>query len=165
MHNHVLHHVAIFCAGVHGEHRWELYETVRSAAYKVLATHPSSEIQVLTNALCRDDPREELAWRHVVELAIARGVPLVPVVLEASAEENARRVQSPDRIGVALSDPVVLEDMRLRYSIQRPAVAELVVVDVTTLKVEQAVDAIVARLDLMRADLRPATPAHLQMSS
>jgi broad-specificity NMP kinase len=163
IHNHLLHDVAIVCAGFGNDDRWELYEIVRSAAYKVLARHPSSEIIVMTNALCNDSPREESAWKHVVELAITRNVPLVPVVLEISADENVRRLQSPERVGKKMTDPAELTQWFGRYSIQRPGVPELIVVDVTDLSPEQAAHAVLDRLNLLTPTLQPATLRHLRM--
>jgi len=81
--NHLLHDVAIRCAGVDDPARWPLYETVRAAAYQVLADRPRAETIVMTNALCAGAVREREAWRQVVALAEARAAPLVPVVLEA----------------------------------------------------------------------------------
>ena len=65
IHNHVLHDVAIACSGLHGHERWDLYEIVRAAAYAALARRPPSEIFVMTNALCKNSPREQAAWVHV----------------------------------------------------------------------------------------------------
>jgi hypothetical protein len=165
IHNHLLHDVAIVCAGFRGDHRWQLYETVRSAAYDVLAQHPTSEIFVMTNALCNDTPREEVAWKHVVELAIARSVPLVPVVLELAAEENIRRVQSPERLGKKTTDGTYLRELIDRHSLQHPDVPELIVVDVTDHSPEQAARTIRERIDLVSPALRPADRQHLRMKS
>jgi broad-specificity NMP kinase len=163
IHNHLLHDVAFVCAGVEGELRWDLYETVRSAAYKALERHPASETFVMTNALCNDNSREELAWTHVVELAIKRRVPLVPVVLEANAEENVRRLQSPERIGKKMTDAAELREWLQRHSIQRPDVPELIAIDVSNLSAEQAARTIVARLDPLRPTLKAATRQHLKL--
>ena len=161
--NHLLHDVAIVCAGFANEDRWELYEAVRLAAYRVLARHPSSEIFVMTNALCNDTPREEVAWKHVVELAITRNVSLVPVVLELSADENVRRLQSPERAGKKMTDAAALRRYFGRYSIQRPDVPELILVDVSDLSPEQAAHAVLARLNSLTPMLQPATLQHLRM--
>jgi gluconate kinase len=163
IHNHVLHDVAIVCAGLQGAHRWELYEEVRYAAYKILARHPRSEVFVMTNALCNGAPREEQAWKHVVDLAMARKVPLVPVVLEASASELRRRVQSPERVGQKLSDAAVLTEMMAGNSLQRPDVAELIALDVSDLTAQEAADSIIGRLDSLRGNLQPASYKHLQL--
>ena len=92
VHNHVLHDVAIACATFDDDARWSLYEQVRSAAYGALRDRPAAEVFVMTNALCVGSVREQEAWNHVVDLALIRQVPLLPVVLEATAEENERRI-------------------------------------------------------------------------
>jgi broad-specificity NMP kinase len=166
IHNHLLHDVAIQCAGFNGAQRWPLYEKVRAAAYETLALLPLSEIILLTNGLCNDTPREELAWRYVVDLAMRRRAPLVPVVLEASLFENLRRVQTVERAArQKLVDPIALEEMTQRGSIQKPAVPELIVVDVTELTVEEAASRILQHLERIKTELKPATFAHLQMQS
>ena len=112
--NHLLHDVAIRCAGIDDPARWPLYEAVRAAAYQVLAERPRSEILVMTNALCAGAPRECEAWRHVVDLAEARAAPLVLVLLERL--ENPLIVTSVPRVDVqldrrlALSDDAIVDD-------------------------------------------------------
>ena len=163
IHNHLLHDVALVCAGFESECRWDLYETVRLAAYTALEHRPSSETFVMTNALCSDNPREEMAWKHVVELAVRRRVPLVPVVIEANIEENVRRLQSPERVGKKMIDGVELREWFQRYSIQRPNVSELIVMDVSSFSAEEAAQTILAHLDSLRSKLRPATLQHLKL--
>lgn len=131
--NHLLHDVAIQCTGLTDPQRWPLYEVVRAAAYGVLARRPISETLVMTNALCVNAPREQEAWRHVVDLAVERGVPLVPVVLTAELEENMRRVQSDDRSRRKLTDPDVLRTFHQTDHIQKPDVPELLEIDTTHL--------------------------------
>jgi len=63
IHNHLLHDVAIVCAGLSSEDRWDLYDTVQRAAYVTLARRPRSEAFVMTNALCTASSREQVAWR------------------------------------------------------------------------------------------------------
>src|SRR5579871_606495 len=109
VHNHMLHDVAIACAGFDSPDRWPLYEAIRSAAYAAMAKRPRPEAFVMTNGLCNNSDRERIAWRHVVDLAIARDVPLVPVVLEVSTEEISRRVESAERKGRKLSDATILK--------------------------------------------------------
>lgn len=160
--NHLLHGVAIACAGYDGADRWGLYETVRSAAYEVLKQRPADEVFVMTNALCRDSAREQAAWRHVVDLAMARDVPLVPVVLELSRAENVRRLQSKDRVGRKLTDPGTLESYLAEDVLQKPAVGELLVIDVTTLSPDAAADLIVDHLRLL-GGVSAASARHLEM--
>jgi hypothetical protein len=133
VHNHVLHDVAIACAGFDDAARWPLYEQVRSAAYGALRDRPPGEVFVMTNALCVGSDRERAAWNHVVDLALVRQVPLLPVVLKATAEENEHRIRSPGRAGRKMTDRGALRDFIAADIIQRPDVPELLVLDVTVL--------------------------------
>ena len=138
VHDHLLHHVAIACCGLHDPGRWPLYDAVREAAYAALAARPEAETFVTTNALCEGSPRERAAWRHVVELAACRNARLIPVVLEASPEENRRRLVSADRVGRKLTDSDALASFVERDVIQKPQLPELLVLDVTALTVDGA---------------------------
>jgi hypothetical protein len=158
--NHLLHDVAIACAGLDDPQRWPLYEEVRAAAYRTLAGRPAAESFVMTNALCVGSERERQAWDHVVDLATARRAPLVPVVLEAAIEENARRVADAGRGPRKLTDPAVLRSFVTHDSIQRPDVPELLILDVTALSAEQAAARIRDRLARIGAGLAPAGDRH-----
>jgi len=146
IHNHLLHDVAICCTGLNDPDRWTLYEDVRNAAYAALSRRPRGELFVMTNALCTHSSREQSAWRHVVELAKIRGVPLIPIVLEASIEEIERRLQSPDRVGKKLIDPELLREFLRTDTIHRPAIPELLVINTTGLAAEQTADRIIVHL-------------------
>ncbi len=163
IHNHLLHDVAIVCAGLDDRDRWILYEQVRQAGYSSLRNRPATEVFVMTNALCKNAPREVEAWRHVVELAVSRGVPLVPVVLEAAPDEIARRIQSAERAGTKLTDPATLSSCLATDALQYPAVPELLVLDVTRLQPHAAATRIEAHLAVVRASLQPAGARHLQL--
>lgn len=130
IHNHVLHDVSLVCAGIGDEDRWPLYEKIRSAAYDVLERRPSDEIFVMTNALCKTADREVKAWNHVVSLAIHRKVPLVPIILTASAEELAKRIVDPNRLQTKLKNPLALIEMVSKHALQVPNVMETLVLDV-----------------------------------
>lgn len=153
IHNHVLHDVAIACCGIGDEGRWPLYEAVREAAYAALAARPASETFVMTNALCEGSARERLAWDHVLDLATRRGVLLVPVVLEATLEENQRRLTSADRIGRKMTNVGMLASFVETDRIQKPDLSELLVLDVTARSVDEAVDAIVRHIESVRTGM------------
>jgi hypothetical protein len=142
IHSHIMHDVAITCTGLGAPDRWALYDAVRSAAYAALARRPKAEVFIMTNALCRDTAREVEAWGHVVDLATARGVPLIPVVLQADIAENARRIQGADRIGRKMTSADDLRNMIPTDSIQLPAVPELLVLDSTRLSAEETAQAV-----------------------
>ena len=151
IHNHLLHDLAIACAGLDDAARWPLYEQVRSAAYGALRTRPSGEVFVMTNALCAGSARELAAWNQVVDLALARRVPLLPVVLTATAEENERRIRNPGREGRKMTDHAALRDFVAADVIQRPDVPELLVLDVTALAPEEAAEAVVRHLRMLES--------------
>lgn len=163
IHNHLLHDVAIACTGLESQDRWQVYDSVRSSAYAALERRPASETFVMTNALCKNSAREETAWRHIVELAIARDVALVPVVLDLSLEENCRRLQSTGRVGKKMTDPDLLRSFVETDEIQRPDVSELLVLDVSELSAEQAAERILGHLRIIRDFLHPASDQHLRL--
>ena len=146
IHNHLLHDVAIACCGLDTAERWDLYDRVRRDAYTALRARPRSEVFVMTNALCDGSARERQAWSHVVDLAAARQVPLVPVVLEASLAENQRRIVSADRIGRKMTDPHRLAEYLRSDTIQKPDMPGSLVLDVTRLEAADAADAIAAHV-------------------
>jgi hypothetical protein len=96
---------------------------------------------------------------------MVRDVPLVPVVLDVSLEENIRRLQSPGRVGRKLTEVASLKRMVSGYTLQRPAVPELIVVEVTACSPEQAAETIGVRLRQLMPGLRPATHGHLRMAA
>ena len=163
IHNHLLHDVAIVCCGRTTPERWELYEAVRAAAYAYLRRLPSSETFVMTNALCRRSEREQLAWRHVVDLAIDRNVALIPVVLNVELTENIRRLQSNERPASKLKDSAVLRSYLSIDMIQHPDVPELLVIDVTTLTPQDAATRIIQHVENISEWVMPATEKHLNM--
>ncbi|MGD9919972.1 MAG: nucleoside kinase [Pseudorhodoplanes sp.] len=158
--NHLLHDVAIRCAGLQDPQRWPLYEAVRIAAYDVLANRPASETFVMTNALCVNAPREIEAWRHVVDLAVKRNAVLIPVVLGGGLEENMRRLQSPDRVGRKLTDPRALAAFMSSGRLQKPDVPELLELDTTGLFPPDSAAAIERHVKQVRPN--PANAGHLK---
>ena len=161
--NHCLHDPALACAGFDDPARWPLYETVRDAAYAVLRDRPAGEIFVMTNALSTKSDRELQSWRLVAELAMARVVPLVPIILTAERDELLRRVASPDRNPRKLTDPATLSGYLEKLHIQHPLVPETLVLDVTDLDPGAAANAIQNHLKSVSSKLPIATIAHLAL--
>ena len=150
------------CAGLDAPDRWELYETVREAAYAALSRRPRHESFVMTNALCVDTPIEVFAWEKVVELAMWRDVPLIAVCLDVAPDENERRLRSEDRIGRKLVDADRLASHCAIDRIQRPDVPEALVLDTTALAPVAAARVIRAHVQGLGGLLRPATRGHLR---
>jgi len=161
VHNHLLHDVAIVCAGFDTPARWSVYEQVRKAAYEGLLSRPSGEWLVLTNALCKTAPREIEAWEHVVRLAIQRNAPLLPIVLELDEVENMRRIQSAERIGKKMSDPDELKACISGHTLQYPDVPETYTLDVTSIDAETAAARLVTHIRQVEHLSKPATLNHL----
>jgi broad-specificity NMP kinase len=162
-HNNLLYDIAVACTGLDDPERWVVYEEVRAAAYTSLGKLPASEALVMTNALRKNAPLELEAWQHIVDLAMVRRVPLVPVVLEATPEENIRRLQSSERVGKKLADPTELRSYFASDTLQYPDVRELLVLGVTHLAPEEAAARIEGHLDRIRASLQPAGLTHLRL--
>lgn len=161
IHNHVLHDVAWACAGRGDEEYWPLYESVRSAAYKVLERKPTDEIFVMTNALCKTADHEIVAWKHVVALAIKRDVPLVPVVLNAPIDVLARRITYPDRLDTKLKDADYLTQMLVKHDLLIPCSAETLQLDVGNLSAEESASEIAKYISINSESWNAATVEHL----
>jgi hypothetical protein len=112
--------------------------------------------------LCNGSPREVTAWAHVVELAISRDAPLIPVILQVELSENIRRLRSPERTN-KLMDPTVLESYLSTDSIQQPHVPELLLLEATVLSPEQAATQIAQHVENVRKWVLPATEKHLSL--
>jgi hypothetical protein len=116
----------------------------------------------MTNALRNGSTREVRAWARVVELAIGRDAPLIPVVLQVELSENIRRFRSPERSN-KLMDPMVLESYLSSDSCQEPDVPELLLLDATALSPKQAATQIMQHVENLREWVLPATEKHLSL--
>ena len=160
IHNHLLHDVAFACTGRTDADRWPLYEQIRSAAYEALSRRPSSEVFVMTNALCNGVTREVDAWGKVVDLAMSRSARLIPVILRADTESIARRSLSDNRSSMKLKDPIALRDMISKYTLQVPDVLETLEVDVSDYSVGDATNEILAHVIENEKIAKPTTLQH-----
>ncbi|MBW4034966.1 MAG: hypothetical protein HIU90_05795 [Proteobacteria bacterium] len=159
--NHCLHDPALACAGYGDPARFPLYEIVRDACYAVLQAKPRSEVFVMTNALTVNADRELEAWQAVVTLAIARQVPLVPIILTAERDELLRRVALPHRGPRKLTDPADLAQYLETTQIQVPDVVETLCLDVTALVPSEAADIIVQHISDLGHAVAPAGMRHM----
>lgn len=164
IHNHLLHDVAIACTAFSEVARWPLYEKIRLAAYDALASLPANEVIVMTNALCVGSERERAAWNHVVDLAILRSTPLIPIVLETTLEENLRRLKDPSRDTSKLREENLLVEYRATDEIQKPHLKELLVINTTSLNPIQVAEKICEHIASAKNLLRSADESYKRLS-
>lgn len=163
IHNHLLHDVAIACTDLTGTARWTLYEKVRVAAYDALANLPVNETIIMTNALCAGSERERAAWIHVVDLAILRLAPLIPIVLETTLEENLRRLKDPSRDASKLREENLLAEYRAADEIQKPLVKELLVINTTSLSPMKVAETICEHVVPFKSRLKSADESYKRL--
>ena len=163
IHNHLLHDAAIACTGFSEVARWPLYEKIRVAAYEALAGIPANEVIVMTNALCVGSERERAAWNHVVDLAISRSAPLIPIVLETTLEENLRRLKDPSRDASKLREENLLAEYRATDEIQKPLVKELLVINTTSLSPMKVAETICEHAVPLRSRLESADESYKRL--
>lgn len=95
--NHSIYNIALALTEFKSPAYYETLRAVRAIAYQRVLELPAGVPVVLTNAHMSDSDWGNECWDAVIDLARARGVPLLIVVMECSPEENARRIQGADR--------------------------------------------------------------------
>jgi hypothetical protein len=77
---------------------WALIGEVRRPVHDAIAElSPPGWMFVFTNVIQVDDPMGDVTIGALVELAVRRGVPYVPVVLHCDQSEHRRRIVAPGR--------------------------------------------------------------------
>jgi predicted kinase len=123
---------------------YDTVRAVRAIAYQRILDLPGTVPVVLTNALMQDSAWANAQWDAAIELARTRGSELMAVILECSAEENARRIQSSGRDAQRKPrDPQILREGRA--PIDRGG-ARLLRLDTTSLSAEASAEHILAWL-------------------
>lgn len=123
-----------------------LRAALRREIYAAAQTLPPEVVVIVTDALS-DAPEDAALFAPTVDLAAARGAPLRAVTLDIDPEENRRRLTDPARAGRAkLRDPSVLDALRVRHALLRPAGA--MHLDVTELSPNDAVGGLLEMLAL-----------------
>jgi len=126
---------------------WELRARLRQMVLEVAAQAPPASI-VFTDGFGENDPRDVAAFADIVRLAETRVDRLFAVVLDCSLEENARRLVESERASMRkLTKPDVLARLRVDYTLLRPAIADRLDLDVTSLSAAESATAI---LDFVR---------------
>ncbi|CAN5701336.1 hypothetical protein BH10PSE5_BH10PSE5_34310 [soil metagenome] len=110
----------------------EIARGVRDVAFRgVEAIAPS--IPIITTNACSDSDWGREIWAAMLATAGRRGSPFLVVSLACSPEENARRVQSEDRRGGKMSDPLALEAYRQNWRLLEDGGDGLLRLDCTSL--------------------------------
>ncbi len=126
----------------------EMREEVREPILTHARRLPKDVPIVFTDALA-DEPAAVPLFQPKLDFAKDRNAPLRLFVLDASIEENQRRLQDPARFGGAkLTDSDVLKTIRGSNKLFVPE--GTVVIDVTHMTAETAAAAIVQRLERSR---------------
>lgn len=144
LHNHHLLDLVAACCD-RNDTQWQpLYDRVREAAYESLASRPTDELLVMTNAVAKEDVA---LWSQVCGLARRRGAVLIPVVLTLDVEENRKRLLDPRRSGTKLKCVQILDSLRTKHPLLIPYdIATTLVLDVSQLSPEAAADQIETHL-------------------
>lgn len=126
---------------------YDTVRAVRAVAYQRILELPKTVPIVLTNALMQDSAWANAQWDAVIDLARTRGAELIGVILDCSAEENARRIQSSGREAQRKPrDPQMLRgDAERRSPIDRDC-ERLLRLDTTSLSAPASAERILAWL-------------------
>lgn len=155
--NHLVNNVIFSLVRIDGktpvpEAVWDFVWVVREQAVEAIAElAPEGRSYVLTNAL-KDDERDRAAYQQIVDLAARRGATFVPVELECSDEENARRIVDPGReVRLKFTDAAIALE-RKRTAAAIPVSHEnLLKLDNTDLSPDEAVEKILAHVESLKS--------------
>lgn len=152
--NHSVYNVAFALTAYKSEAYYKAIRDVRHIAYDLVADLPAEVPVILTNAHAQDSAWGNECWDDAVALARRTARQHVVAILECDRDENARRIQSPDRDAKRKPrDPTMFRQApEDRPLIDRDADA-LIRLDVTHLTAQQSADALIGWL----ATLSPAT--------
>lgn len=141
--NHAMYDVAFALAEFRSPAWDEIARGVREVAFRgIEAISPS--IPIITTNACSDSDWGNEMWDAMLAMAERRGSPFLVVSLACSPEENARRVQSEDRRGGKMSDPLALEAYRRRWRLLEHGGDALLRLDSTHLSADATAEHIAA---------------------
>ena len=95
--NHSIYNVAFALTEFRSPQFYDTVREVRNVAYRVVETLPQDVPVILTNAHAQDSSWGNECWDHAIDLARRTGRCHVVVLLDCSREENAKRIQFPER--------------------------------------------------------------------
>jgi hypothetical protein len=116
---------------------WDAIERIRNAVFWFISEEKDNNY-VLTNELYEDEYDHKI-YHQVKELAAKRGSLFVPVKLNISYEENARRIVNPERADRYKSLKMSEHHTKPLISVDDPNLLEL---DVTNLSANEAANQI-----------------------
>lgn len=139
--NHTVLNVGSAACGRATEGYYALNYAVRSAVFENLEQELKHRPVVLTNALTQEVAEHRDTYAQVKRLAQKAGVPFISINLAADFNENAKRVQSPDRTEKnKITDPALLKKMYDDFTlISEPDTYEI---DTTSLKAHKSAEKI-----------------------
>ncbi|MBX5174651.1 AAA family ATPase [Rhizobium sp. NZLR1b] len=109
---------------------------IRQAFFDHAVRADPAESFVFTDALS-DDADDSAVFSWYRDLAAARGVNLVAILIDCAPEENARRLASPGRSeALKLTDTATLQRLRANYKLLRGLAERTVEIDTTGLSPE-----------------------------
>lgn len=109
----------------------EVVRGVRRLVFEQIVQAPVGATFVLTNVLVETEEDAAL-FQKTAALAETRQVPFLSVILDCEFEENVRRlVTAPRAARHSLTDVGILRELRQRYGLLRPALADRLDLDVT----------------------------------
>lgn len=95
--NHSVYNIALSLTDFKSDAYYETLRATRSIAYDRILKLPKSVPVILTNAHASDSDWGNECWDAVIDLARNRGSQLFVVVMDCAPDENARRIQNPER--------------------------------------------------------------------
>ena len=122
---------------------WPQVAKVREAVLETIATlAPQDASYIFTYAGSNEDPHDRKAFEDYRDVAIRRGSPFFPVSLVCTQAELVKRIQSEERRGQKLIDPLEAIRNTTYFTPLNPQEAGALSLDVTNLSAEAAASAV-----------------------
>jgi len=118
---------------------WPEVAKVRGAVLETIATlAPAESSFIFTYAGSNEDPNDRRAFEEYRDVAVRRAARFVAVRLLCEEAELVRRIQSPDRQGRKLMDPMEARENVRDYTPLNPDIPDSLTLDVTDLSPDAA---------------------------